>query len=157
MTRKHTKRKVWPLRDPISHAMSGAQVAEENPSIKTYMAVAHLAMKMLVQGRATRLDIQHITMAHNMVAGLMAQGFAAPHAVDMDASAAALDSIAQRACEKGRILGTGQEINALNFMFQIHDAMMATVSVAEYNRAVAHVDGKVKSGKSGRLELGTAV
>ena len=154
MSRKKTRRKVWPLRDPISHAMSGIQVAEQNTSIATYMAQSHLSMKMLVEGRATKQDLQHITMAHNMVAGLMDQGFAGPHAEDMDASSGALDSIAKRAHDKGRILATGPELNALNFMFQIHDALMAVISVSEYNVAVEHVTKRVRSGKSVALNLG---
>lgn len=152
--RKRTKRKVWPLRDPISYAMSGAQVAVEQSNIKTYMAASHASMKALVEGNAKRIDLQHITMAHNMVCALMKQGFGEPHAEDIEASAAALDSIAKRAREKSRILGTGPELNALNFMLQIHDAMMDVISVAEYNRAVVHSNKVVNSGRSQELCLG---
>ena len=151
--RKHTKRKVWPLRDPISHAMSGIQVAVEHSNIKTYMAASHASMKALVEGKAKRIDLQHITMAHNMVCALMKQGFGEPHAEDMEASAAALDSIARRAREKGRILGAGPELNALNFMLQIHDAMMDVISVSEYNAAVMHSTKVVNSGRSQELNL----
>lgn len=148
MTRKHTKRKVWPLRDPISHAMTGARVVIEAENIPAYVAMTHLSMKALVNGEATKQDMQHLTMAHNMVAAFMKQGFAGPHAPDMDASADALDGIAKRSVLKGRILGTGPELNALNFMLQIHDQLMETASVSEYNKAVNYANGVVKSGKS---------
>lgn len=152
--RKRTRRKVWALRDPISHAMSGARKVSEDTNLVTYSIKTHASMEALVKGVATKQDMSHLAMANNMVAALMKQGFATPHAPDAEASANALDAIAQRARDKGRVLATGPEIVALNQMLAIHDAMFDTISVSEYNRAVDYVNGVFRSGNSHALNLG---
>ncbi len=154
MTRKHTKRKVWARENPIVVAFSNARRASTVPEVVTYSAMTHASMKALVEGAATKVDLQHIVMANNLTAAFMKQGFGEPHAPDMDAAANALDSLARRAKEKGRVLATGPELNALNFMLRLHDAMLDTVSVAEYNAAIKYVDKVYLSGKSEFLDLG---
>ena len=152
--RKHTKRKHWGYVNPIAHAVSGAIKVKHSPNLIGYVAKTHLAMQDLVRGVATKEDMQSIIMANNMVAALMKQGFATPHEEDIQASTDAIDSIVNRAIERKRLIATGPEINALNFMLQIHDALFDVVSVLEYNKAVDFVNGVVTSGKSQAIKLG---
>lgn len=153
--RKRTKRKVWPLlRDPIRHAMEGAQSFNAVGSQATTVHIKnHAAMRALTTGQATRTDLQVLSNVLNMAIALGKQGFAAPHAPDFDKASDALKDITARARERKRILATGPEIQALNFLLTVHEAQLGVVSVSEIEKATKYVRACITSGGSEPLKL----
>lgn len=152
--RKRTKRKVWPLRDPIRHAIEGAQSFNAVGDAATTVHIKnHGAMHALTTGTATRADLQVLTNVLNMAIALAKQGFARSHMPDFDAASDAIKALVARAKVRNRILGTGPELQALNFLLRVHEAQLEVVSVSEIEKATRYVRNCVASGGSEALNL----
>jgi len=153
MTRKHTKRKVYALRDPISYAISGVRTFRSVTAAVDVEIANHASMTALTQGTATKYDLQVLSNVVNMCIALGKQGFAEVHEDDFQEAKDAIVSIVARAKKLCRVVATGPEINALNWVMQVHDAQLGVVSVSEIERANRYIQDTVRSGGADMLKL----
>ena len=151
--RKRTKRKVYPLRDNISYAISGVRTFRSVTAAVDVEIANHAAMEALTHGTATKYDLQVLSNVVNMSIALAKQGFAATHEQDFADAKAAIVSIVARAKKISRVVATGPEINALNWAMQVHDAQLGVVSVSEIERANKFIQDTVRSGGADMLKL----
>lgn len=95
------------------------------------------AMAALLQGRATKRDMDTLIAMSNIVEALQRNGFGTDYTdVAVDGREAIL-KIVWRAVDKLRFVPTGPEINALNLLMELHDAQMEIITVQDMEAAIA--------------------
>ena len=87
--------------------------------------VAHDALDMLRQGKATRGHLQMVIEAINMAETLAAQ--------------ACVRALAERSVKINKYVLKGTELNALNLLMQIHDSQLDACSIYTLDQAVAYI------------------
>lgn len=107
-----------------------------------------LAMTLLMQGGATKRDMDVLIAMSNIVKALCDMGFGAQHQSIATEGRAAIMTIVFRAVDKLRFVPTGPEIKALNLLMELHDAQMDAITVADMERAIAFAKRKIAAKKS---------
>lgn len=94
------------------------------------------AMAALLQGHATKQDMDRIIAMSNIVYALMETKFGNEYDELAKQARIAIISIAHRATTVGRFVPTGPEIKALNDLLELHDAQMDAITVQDMDRAI---------------------
>ena len=105
----------------------------------------HHAIDALRRGAASRLDIDFIIEAFNVMESLSRLGVAASYKDDIRAAQDALYAVAKRGADSGyRFVLKAAELNAINLGMEIHDAQIEVTSIATMERAMDIVLGELK-------------
>lgn len=102
--------------------------------------VAHDALDMLRQGKATRGHLQMVIEAINM-----AETLAARYNIGRDwlpeilEAQACVRALAERSVKINKYVLKGTELNALNLLMQIHDSQLDACSIYTLDQAVAYI------------------
>lgn len=136
--RKRSKYKPRPvLANPLAYVIESNRPAAENREALTVLRIRnHAALASLVQGRATRADLDVLTSVSNVTEALVQLGFGQDYADVCVGGREALISIVQRATSIGRFTPTGPEMQKLNLLMELHDAQLEIVTVRDVERAV---------------------
>lgn len=142
--RKRSKYRPKPqLPDPLNWVIAGmrpvltATEVMDNVRIKN-----HLALRMIVEGQATRKDLDVLIEAFNITEALCRVDAALGRdwSEEIRAGQGALLSMAQRGVAKeDRFLFTGAELNAANTVMEVHDAQLERCTVAQMEKAIHEV------------------
>lgn len=108
----------------------------------------HHALAQMVQGQATRSDVETLVAALNMAEALAILKVGKDWMPEIEAGQAALRSMLIRANEKKRFLFTGPELKAVNLANDVHDAQLEAATVAELEKAIGLVTAVCKSGRA---------
>lgn len=103
------------------------------------------AMVALLQGYATKNDMDVLVALSNMCEALIDFGFGKEHKETSINGREALLKIIWRAVDKLKFIVTGQEIQALNKMMELHDAQMDVITLKDLEKAIHYVNKKVLS------------
>jgi hypothetical protein len=96
----------------------------------------HSALVDLSQGHGTAESLSTVISAHYVCAAVMhVAKLGVEHKPVLDASAAALRAITERCKGVGAHIPDLAEMEAINLLGELHDAMMQTVTVAEIAKA----------------------
>ena len=143
--RKRSKYRPKPvLANPLAYVMeSMTPIAQHEDTLLNLKIKNHGALAALVQGRATRHDINTLVAMSNMTEALWELGFGAEYQNLCVDGRYAILAIVTRARTIGRFTPTGPEIQMLNAMAELHDAQMEVVTVRDIERGLAVVHHKV--------------
>jgi len=106
----------------------------------------HMAMTMLLQGKAKKDDMDKLIALSNMSEALWELGFGKEYQNVCIDGRYALLSIINRATQHGRFTPTGPEITMLNTLMELHDAQMEVITVKDMERALEVVKMKLRHG-----------
>lgn len=142
--RKRCKRKVWAKVDPIQHAIDGARVSDDK--LLNELRIRELAaIEAFRTGTAGLQDWCDLTGMLN-ICETMARSGIGPEALDACRKAEqALIDAGIRYEKTGRMVTTGQGLQALRDVYQYHDLQRQSVSRAEFWRQIERTQKRVKS------------
>ena len=142
--RKRSKYRPKPqLTDPLNWVISGmkpvlsAKDVMDNVRIKN-----HLALRCVVDGTATRKDMDVLIEAFNITEALcrVDASLGRDWSEEIRAGQDALLAMGRRGIAKGdRFLFTGPELSAANTVMEIHDAQLERCTVAQMEKAIHEV------------------
>lgn len=100
----------------------------------------HMAFAALTQGRATKADMQMLIGMNNICNALYAIKKETNHQDVLTAGGAALIDIGRRGLKTERYVVRATEMQALNNLMDLHDALMETSSVRDVEHALKYID-----------------
>ena len=100
----------------------------------------HGAMAMLMQGKATRHDIDTLISMVNIVEELFRLGFGQDYGDVVAAGLEALRAVGRRGADTGKFILKANEIRALNDVMELHDAQMDVIVLKDMERAIELVN-----------------
>ena len=100
----------------------------------------HGAMAMLMQGKATRHDIDTLISMVNIVEALFRLGFGQDYGDVVAAGLEALRAVGRRGADTGKFILKANEIRALNDVMELHDAQMDVIVLKDMERAIELVN-----------------
>lgn len=148
-TNKKPRKKYRPkpvLQNPVGYVLeSMTPVRSHEFSLVDLKIRNHMAMTMLLQGKAKKDDMDKLIALSNMSEALWEMGFGKEYQNVCIDGRYALMSIVNRATQHGRFTPTGPEITMLNTLMELHDAQMEVITVRDMEQAVALVRRKMNN------------
>jgi len=145
--RKKSKYKPKPvLQNPLGYVLDGiAPITAHSKYLVELQLKNSSAMVNLMQGKATKQDMNIIIAMSNIVEALCELGFGKEYASVAVDGREAIISIVYRAVDKFRFVPTGPEIKALNTLMELHDEQMQVITVRDMDKAIAHSKEKLRN------------
>lgn len=145
MTRKHCRRKVYPLSNPIRVAMEGAAITPDN--LLDQLRLQELsAIDSFTRGRATKADWMAIADLCN-IAETMARDGIGPEVLEpCEAAQAALGAAHQRLKTHGKLGLSGPELVAIREIAEYHHLQRTAVARSVYETAIKKTGDRIRSG-----------
>jgi len=120
------------LKNPIGYVIESITPLQNHDFSLTTLKIKHSqAMLALIQGRATKSDMDTLISMCNVVEALLEEGFGTQYKYAHEHGKYAIITIATRAVVHGRFTPTGPEISMLNKLMELHDAQMEIITVRE--------------------------
>jgi len=94
------------------------------------------AMERLLQGKATKKDMNTLIAMSNITEALQMMGFGTEYKEVAVDGREALIGIIMRAVKILRFTPTGKEIQSLNMLMELHDAQMDVITVKSMDEAI---------------------
>lgn len=142
--KKRCIRKVYQLINPIANAIAGAAITDTASLDKLRMRELQ-ALEAFRTGTAAKADWDALADLCNLCE-TMAQRGIGPEALEPCMRAQeALGEAYRRHQEHGRIATSGPELQALREVYEFHDLQRASVSRAEYERAIQDTVNRIRS------------
>ena len=140
------------LPDPLNWVLAGlrpvltAKEVMDNVRIKN-----HLALRCVVEGTATRKDMDVLIEAFNITEALarVDPALGRDWSQEIKAGQDALLSMCKRGVSLGdRFVFTGAELNAANTVMELHDAQLERCTVAQMEKAIGEVVKDIRNKKA---------
>jgi hypothetical protein len=140
------------LHDPLTWVLAGlrpvltAKEVMDNVRIKN-----HMALRCVVEGTATRKDMDILIEAFNITEALarVDPALGRDWAAEIKAGQDALLSMCKRGVSLGdRFVFTGAELNAANTVMELHDAQLERCTVAQMEKAIGEVVKDIRNKKA---------
>lgn len=140
------------LTDPLTWVLAGlrpvltATEVMDNVRIKN-----HLAMRCIVEGTATRKDMDVLIEAFNITEALarVDPALGRDWSEEIKAGQDALLAMGKRGVSLGdRFVFTGAELNAANTVMELHDAQLERCTVSQMEKAIGEVVKDIKNKKA---------
>lgn len=144
--RKRSKYRPKPvLVNPLGYVIESMTLVTKHDNFLLDLKIKNSeAMVALMQGRATKADIDILISMSNVTEALHQMGFGSEYQnVCIDGRVAIL-TIIDRARQHGRFTPTGPEIQLLNTLMELHDAQMDVITVRDVEKALALVKFKIQ-------------
>lgn len=147
--RKRSKYRPKPvLVNPLGYVLESMTPVTKHENFLLDLKIKNSeAMVSLMQGRATKADMDILIAMSNVTEALHQMGFGAEYQDVCVGGRAAILSIVSRAGKHGRFTPTGPEIQLLNLLMELHDAQMDIVTVRDIEKALALVKFKIQYDK----------
>lgn len=100
----------------------------------------HNALALLVKGEATKAHLDTLISGVNMTEALLRLGIGKDYAEEMRKGQDALYAVASRGAVSGRFILKGEEMQAINILFELHDAQMSIATIKDIERAMEIVE-----------------
>lgn len=144
MMRKQTRRKIWKLINPITHAILGAGITQEHLLDK--LRIRELAaLEAMSKGAGTRVEWQELTDMMNVCEVMALEGIG-PEALPVCQEAQAALVEAARRYETTQRMGlSGPGIQALREVYEYHDLQRSSVSRAVYEQMIVKTRHRLAS------------
>jgi len=142
--RKRSKYRPKPqLRDPLNWVISGLKPVLSVTDVMSNVRIKnHLALRCVVDGTATRKDMDVLIEAFNVTEALtrVDATLGKDWSAEIRAGQDALLTMCKRGVAKGdRFVFTGAELNAANTVMELHDAQLERCTVAQMEKALHEV------------------
>lgn len=150
-TTKKPRKKYRPkpvLSNPLGYVLEGmTRVADHDFPLVDLRIKNHMAMTLLLRGKAKKGDMEKLVVMCNMTEALWELGFGREYQNICTDGRSAIMSIINRAQWYGRFTPTGPEITMLNTLMELHDAQLEVITVKDMERALNMVRTKSRLGK----------
>lgn len=145
MTRKHTRRKVWPLVNPLVHAMQGAAITD-TADLDRLRLLELCALDAFARGAATKDDWRTLADFLNVQEQLCRDGIG-PEAAQSNATAQeALGAVQARSKRHaGKLLFTGPELTAMRDAYEYLDLQRSSISRSRLELAIRRTADRIRS------------
>jgi hypothetical protein len=152
--RKRSKYRPKGVRlDPLSYVISGLAIVNDVPDAGISLKIKnHGALAAVVQGHATRDDIDVLIAALNMTEAFCIMGIGGDWRTEVREALDALHAMSVRGLKTGRFILTGLEMKAINLAMDVHDAQLEAATVRQLEQAIDIVVKTIKAGKARRIE-----
>lgn len=142
--RKRSKYRPKPqLHDPLNWVISGLKPVLSVTDVMSNVRIKnHLALRCVVDGTATRKDMDVLIEAFNVTEALtrVDASLGKDWSAEIRAGQDALLTMCKRGVAKGdRFVFTGAEMNAANTVMELHDAQLERCTVAQMEKALHEV------------------
>lgn len=142
--RKRSKYRPKPqLHDPLNWVISGLKPILSVTDVMSNVRIKnHLALRCVVDGTATRKDMDVLIEAFNVTEALtrVDASLGKDWSAEIRAGQDALLTMCKRGVAKGdRFVFTGAELNAANTVMELHDAQLERCTVAQMEKALHEV------------------
>lgn len=140
------------LVNPLAYVLEGVKPVVEHDSFLVDLKIKnHGAMTALVQGRATRRDMDSLIAMSNMIEALWTLGFGKEYKAVMDEGQAALIDVSRRGLLTQKFILRASEMAALNLLMDLHDAQMEVITVRDMERGLDLVKKTIRAGRAQRI------
>lgn len=150
-----TRKKYRPkpqILNAIGHVMEGMGSVKSHESFLRTLKIRNSgAVVALMQGTATKMDMNTLVALSNMVEVLCSMGFGKEYLkVSVDGREAIL-RIIFRAVDKLRFIPMGVEVKAIQELLELHDQQMDVITIKELDNALAMVRKLIRQPDAIRL------
>lgn len=147
--RKRSKYRPKPvLANPLGYVLESMTPVTKHDNFLLDLKIKNSeAMVALMQGHATKADMDILIAMSNVTEALHQMGFGAEYQDVCVGGRAAILSVISRAGKHGRFTPTGPEIQLLNLLMELHDAQMDVITVRDIEKALALVKFKIQYDK----------
>jgi len=122
---------------PLGYVLEGLESVKSHESYMRTLKIRNsAAMVALLQGKATKLDMNVLVAMSNMVEVFCSMGFGKEYVDVSTQGRTAVLGIIFRAVEKMRFVPKGEEIKALQDLVELHDQQMDVITVNELDAAL---------------------
>lgn len=143
MSRKHTRRKVYQLVNPISHAIAGAAITD-TASLDRLRLSELSALEAFARGTGSAQELAELVDMVN-VAETMANNGIGPEALPIIAAAqVAFGEAIRRQRELGKLGFSGPELEVLRHCFEYHDLQRSSISRSRYEQELRKTIGRIR-------------
>jgi hypothetical protein len=144
MSRKRTRRKVYPLVNVLTHVIEGVHVTEQR--ILDRLRLTELsAIEAFATGRATRHDWMALADLSNVAETLARSGVGPEALAACERAQDALGEARRRHGEHGRFELTPAELEAMRELYAFADLQRTSITRAEYERAIQRTAQRIRS------------
>jgi hypothetical protein len=150
--RKRTKRKVWNLLDPLTHAIVGAAITPR-PTLDKLRFLEYSALDAITKGMGTIQDWRTLVDVLNL-SEVMGKAGIGPEVLPVCAKAQdALHKAAMRYQETMRMGLDGPGIQAIRELIEYADLQQASISRSEFEKYVKKTRDYIKSNSDRVVEI----
>ena len=140
------------LPDPLNWVISGLRPVLTATEVMGNVRIKnHLALRCVVEGTATRKDMDVLIEAFNITEALarVDPALGRDWSQEIKAGQDALLSMCKRGVSLGdRFVFTGAELNAANTVMELHDAQLERCTVAQMEKAIGEVVKDIRNKKA---------
>jgi hypothetical protein len=142
--RKRTKRKIWNLIDPITHAIVGAAITHRERLDKLRL-LEYTALEAIIKGNGTVQDWRSLVDVLNL-AEMMGRGGIGPEVLPVcEKAQKALHEAALR-YEKSNKLGlSGEGIQAIRDLIEFADLQQSSIARSEFEKYIQKTKNYIRS------------
>lgn len=148
---KPRKKKYRPrpvLVNPLGYVLESITPVAAHESYLVDLRIKnHAALAELTQGKATKREMDVLINASNMTDALMRMGFGRDYAEVLFKGQNALLAVARRGVDTNRFVLRAEEMNAINTLFELHDAQLDVMVVKDIERALQLIERERKAKK----------
>jgi len=143
--RKQTKRKVWALLDPITHALTGAAITQRDKLDKLRM-LEYSALDAITKGQGTIHDWRTLVDVLNLSETMARNGIGKDEVLPVcEKAQKALHEAALRFQSTKRMGLSGEGIQAVRELIQYADLQQSSISRSEFERYIQKTKNYIKS------------
>jgi hypothetical protein len=143
--RKKTKRKVWALIDPLTHAITGAAITQRDKLDKLRM-LEYSALDAITKGQGTIHDWRSLVDVLNLSETMARNGIGKDEVLPVCQKAQeALHQAALRFQSTKRMGLSGEGIQAVRELIQYADLQQSSISRSEFERYIQKTKNYIKS------------
>jgi hypothetical protein len=143
--RKQTKRKVWALLDPITHALTGAAITQRDKLDKLRI-LEYSALDAITKGQGTIHDWRTLVDVLNLSETMARNGIGKDEVLPVcEKAQKALHEAAMRFQSTKRMGLSGEGIQAIRDLIQYADLQQSSISRSEFERYIQKTKNYIKS------------
>ncbi len=150
--RKHTKRRIYELVNPIKHAMEGAAFTSQQ-HLDALRIRELAAIEAFAKGQATVREWHEMTAMLNLAEMMAKRGIGPEVLVACQKAQEALIEAQQRFEKTKRMGTTGVGLQALRDLYEFHDLQRQSVARSEYESAIKAMTNRIRSKAPEVVEL----
>lgn len=150
MSRKKTRRKVYPLMNPIDLAIEGATITPNN-QLDKLRALELSAIDAIARGLGTVSDLEAMRDMLNLAETMARGGIGHEVLAPCEKAQAELISMVDRFNRTGRIGATGPGLEAFREAFRFHDLQRTCIDRSEYERYIKKTADILRTGGKAKV------
>ena len=153
--RKRSKYKPKGVRlDVATYVLNGFRLVSTTGSAVLDLKIKnHSALEALRTGQAKRYDIDSIISALNVSEALARLGIGHEYVHEIKEGQDALLELSRRGINReDRFVAKASELTAINYVMELHDAMLEVTTIGELEKALDMVMNEIKSRRARAIE-----